>query len=130
MHKKNIRHPFPIWGNDESKILILGTFPSNKSEENNYYYANKRNTFWSLVQKNLGTNEIFKSAKNVEQYCLDHHIALYDVIESCSVRTNKKGKRSSNDNDLEINVSENITYYFRIITLFDSQELYYETFNY
>lgn len=46
---KNITHTFaPVW-NKDSKVLILGTFPSVKSRENNFYYGHPNNRFWKVI---------------------------------------------------------------------------------
>ena len=42
-------HPFDPIIDENSKILILGSFPSIKSFENNFYYAHPRNQFWSIL---------------------------------------------------------------------------------
>jgi len=43
-------HPFKPLIFDDSEILILGTFPSIKSFENNFYYSHPRNQFWPLLE--------------------------------------------------------------------------------
>jgi len=87
MNKKrfnNIIHPFnPIY-NAESKILILGSFPSIKSRENDYYYGNMRNRFWEIISTLYG-EQFPKTIKDKEILLLNHHIALYDVIYSCDI---------------------------------------------
>ena len=40
--------------NDKAKILILGTFPSEKSLECGEYYSNPKNQFWGMLEKVLG----------------------------------------------------------------------------
>ena len=48
-HYKTIKHTFePVW-NEQSEILILGTFPSVKSRENQFYYGHPQNRFWKLL---------------------------------------------------------------------------------
>ena len=39
----------PIYDNN-SKVLILGSMPSIKSRELNFYYANPNNRFWSILE--------------------------------------------------------------------------------
>ncbi|WP_434062866.1 uracil-DNA glycosylase family protein, partial [Ileibacterium valens] len=49
MEAERITHPFaPVW-NQNSKILILGSLPSVKSRENNFYYGHPRNRFWKVL---------------------------------------------------------------------------------
>lgn len=75
-----IKHPFDPIFNQDSKILILGSFPSVISREQAFYYANKNNRFWKVMAI-LFDEEITER----KQFCLDHHIALWDVIHSCSI---------------------------------------------
>ena len=42
-------HGFPSFFDEESSVLILGSFPSVKSREENFYYANKTNRFWKVL---------------------------------------------------------------------------------
>ena len=35
--------------NSDSKVLILGSFPSVKSRETSFYYGNKQNRFWRML---------------------------------------------------------------------------------
>ncbi len=78
-------HPFPPIIDENSKILILGSFPSIKSFEESFYYAHPRNRFWPILSAiyNMPARSreqrlaLLKSAK----------IALWDVIAVCT-RTN------------------------------------------
>ena len=45
-----LTHPFPPVYDRESRILILGSFPSVKSREEGFYYGNLRNRFWKLLE--------------------------------------------------------------------------------
>ena len=42
-------HSIGPYFDEKSKILILGSFPSVKSREENFYYANKQNRFWKVL---------------------------------------------------------------------------------
>lgn len=75
-----ITHPFEPVYDKHSRILILGSFPSVVSREKNFYYANKNNRFWKVMEI-LFDEEI----KDKRQFCHAHHIALWDVIHSCSI---------------------------------------------
>ena len=80
MASERVFHTFgPVYDKD-SKILILGSFPSVVSRQQNFYYANRSNRFWPLLA-DLFEEEI----TDRKQFCLDHHIALWDVIESCRI---------------------------------------------
>ena len=77
---KHVVHPFlPIY-DENSEILILGSFPSVISREKNFYYANKNNRFWKVMSI-LFQEDI----QDKVEFCLKHHIALWDVIHSCEI---------------------------------------------
>ncbi len=86
-------HSFKPIYNSESKILILGSFPSIKSRENNFYYTNPKNRFWSTL-RNVFNENIGESNQDKEKFLLTHKIALFDVIYSCNIM-------ASNDNSIK-----------------------------
>lgn len=67
-----------------SKILILGTFPSVKSREGNFYYHHPRNRFWNIIAA-ITQEPIPKTIEEKRQLLLRHHIAIWDVIASCDM---------------------------------------------
>ncbi len=69
----------PIY-NQNSKVLILGSMPSVKSREENFYYAHPRNRFWKTLAKVY--NEEITDKK---EFLLKHKIALFDVIKECDI---------------------------------------------
>ena len=69
----------PIY-NQNSKVLILGSIPSVKSREDNFYYAHPRNRFWKTLSKVY--NEEITDKK---EFLLKHKIALFDVIKECDI---------------------------------------------
>lgn len=73
-------HTFGPVYDEHSEILILGSFPSVVSRQKNFYYANPGNRFWKVLSA-LFEEEI----TDRRQFCLDHHIALWDVIGSCRI---------------------------------------------
>ena len=40
----------PVFDKD-SRVLILGSFPSVKSRKVEFYYGNKQNRFWEVVDR-------------------------------------------------------------------------------
>lgn len=77
-------HTFePVFDSD-SQILILGTFPSVKSRENNFYYGHPQNRFWRVLSEILET-EIPHSIDEKKQMLLSHYIAIWDVVKSCEI---------------------------------------------
>ena len=71
--------------NTDSRILILGSFPSVKSRENNFYYGHKQNRFWKLLAK-LCEEETPQTVEEKTAMLLRHHIAIWDVIQSCDIK--------------------------------------------
>lgn len=80
-----IKHTFdPVYDKD-SKILILGTFPSVKSREQNFYYGHKQNRFWKLLARILEVS-VPEEVQEKKQMLLSNHIAIWDVIASCEIK--------------------------------------------
>ena len=80
----HITHPFKPIYDSSSKILILGTLPSVKSRENEFYYGHPKNRFWKVVAAVVGETEP-KSVVEKTEMLLRHNIALWDVIDSCDI---------------------------------------------
>lgn len=79
-----ISHPFKPVYNKDSKILILGSFPSVVSRENNFYYGNNNNRFWAVISVIYNCN-LPKTIDDKIKLILDNDLALYDVINSCTI---------------------------------------------
>lgn len=79
---KTLQHPFdPIVFND-THTLILGSFPSIKSFENNFYYAHPQNQFWKILERITGY-----PVNNRDQklwLLKEMKLGLWDMIGSCS----------------------------------------------
>lgn len=79
-----IEHPFlPTW-NDQSEILILGSFPSVKSRESRYYYGHPRNRFWTVMAR-VFQDRCPEGITAKQSFLLEHHVAVWDVIASCRI---------------------------------------------
>ncbi len=79
-----ILHPIEPVFNDDSKILILGSFPSVKSRETAFFYGHPQNRFWrvlSIILCKTTPNSIDEKRRML----LESHIALWDVIASCEI---------------------------------------------
>lgn len=77
-------HSIGPYFDEKSKILILGSFPSVKSREENFYYANKQNRFWKVLAK-VFEDEVPESEKERKDFLTAHRIAIWDVIASCEI---------------------------------------------
>lgn len=70
--------------NENSKILILGSFPSVKSREQKFFYGHPQNRFWRVISSI--TNETLPSTiEEKKLLLLKHNIAVWDVIKSCDI---------------------------------------------
>lgn len=67
-----------------SRILILGSFPSVKSREVSFYYGHPQNRFWKVLAE-VFTEELPRSDEEKTELLKRHNIALWDVIESCEI---------------------------------------------
>lgn len=88
MKEKNnythVKHGFEPLYDSSSNILILGTMPSVKSREQNFYYGHPQNRFWKLLAALYGDN-IPNTIAEKKLFLHSHHIALWDVISECDI---------------------------------------------
>ncbi len=73
----------PIF-DENSKVLILGSFPSVKSREIDFYYGNKQNRFWKMLCT-FFQEEIPLSKEDKKEFLLRHNVALWDMVMSCEI---------------------------------------------
>ncbi len=79
-----IIHPIqPVYDKD-SKVLILGSFPSVKSREEGFFYGHPQNRFWK-VTASIFDEEIPRTPQEKKAFLIRNHIALWDVIGSCDI---------------------------------------------
>ncbi len=79
-----IVHPIPPLFDGNSKILILGSFPSVKSREAGFFYGHPQNRFWRVVSGVLKC-ELPKTIEEKKAMLLGNNIALWDVIGECEI---------------------------------------------
>lgn len=77
-------HPIAPVYDEQSKILILGSFPSVKSRETAFFYGHPQNRFWRVVSGVLGVS-CPKTVEEKRGMLLANRIALWDVIASCCI---------------------------------------------
>ena len=100
MEKESLRHPFPAVYAPDSRILILGSFPSVKSREQRFFYGHPQNRFWRVLAAQLGT-DVPQSVEEKRAFLLAHRIALWDVIASCEIAGSSDASiRNAMPNDL------------------------------
>ena len=80
----NIIHPIPPLYDANSRVLILGSFPSVKSREAMFFYGHPQNRFWKLMAL-LFEADIPSKKKKKKRLVLSHGIAMWDTIHSCTI---------------------------------------------
>ena len=73
----------PIFDGD-SRVLILGSFPSVKSRQAEFYYGNKQNRFWKVISEAFGESEPITIEDKIA-LCLKHNVALWDIVGNCRI---------------------------------------------
>lgn len=81
---QKIIHPIPPLYDKECTKLILGSFPSVKSREVQFFYGHPQNRFWKLIAE-LFNEEIPRTIEEKSELVLKHHIAMWDTIHSCTI---------------------------------------------
>lgn len=81
---EHLTHTFEPVFNEESRILILGSFPSVKSRENNFYYGHPQNRFWKVLSRVFEV-EAPQTIAEKKVFLLEHRVAVWDVIASCTI---------------------------------------------
>jgi hypoxanthine-DNA glycosylase len=96
-----------------SKILILGSFPSVKSRENGFFYGHPQNRFWKILSA-LFEDDLPQTNDEKRAFLLRHRVALWDVIASCEIRgSSDQSIKNAVPNDLSVILKEaNIQHIF------------------
>lgn len=91
-------HPIaPVFDKD-SKVLILGSFPSVRSREEGFFYGHPQNRFWKVTSQIFG-EELPVTIDEKKAFLIRNHIALWDVIGSCEI----DGSSDSSIRDVTVN---------------------------
>ncbi len=81
----HVVHGFaPIW-DERSRVLVLGTLPSLKSREQQFYYGHPRNRFWRVLARVYGL-PLPESIEEKRALLLSCCVALWDVVGECDIR--------------------------------------------
>ena len=83
--KEHIIHPIPPYYDKESSILILGSFPSVKSREQQFFYGHPQNRFWKVIA-HVFDDALPDTIDEKKTFLKRHHIALWDVIGACDIK--------------------------------------------
>ena len=100
--QERIGHPFGPLYSAESRILILGSFPSVKSREQQFFYGHPQNRFWKMMAA-IYNSEIPDTVSRKKELILSHGLALWDSIASCVITGSSDASiRAVRPNDLSI----------------------------
>lgn len=82
---QKLTHRFLPVFDETSRVLILGTFPSVKSREQNFYYGHPQNRFWKVLAGVAGEEQVPETVEEKKIFLLRNKIAVWDVIEQCEI---------------------------------------------
>lgn len=95
-------HPIPPLFDTNSRVLILGSFPSVKSREAMFFYGHPQNRFWRIMAA-LTNRPVPQSVEEKTELILSNHFALWDSIGSCTITGSSDSSiRDVVPNDLRI----------------------------
>ena len=77
-------HPIPPLFDAQSRVLILGSFPSVKSREAKFFYGHPQNRFWRVLAALTGS-PLPATIEEKKRLILENHFALWDSIASCTI---------------------------------------------
>lgn len=81
---QSIVHPIPPLYDSHSRVLVLGSFPSVKSRESEFFYGHPQNRFWRVLAA-VYDCPVPLTVPEKRALLLRNGIALWDVIASCEI---------------------------------------------
>ena len=79
-----VSHPIPPLYRKDSRILILGSFPSVKSREGMFFYHHPQNRFWKVISS-VFQRPLPVTVEDKKEMLLACRLAVWDVIKSCEI---------------------------------------------
>ena len=121
---QHIVHSIPPTFDERSRVLVLGTMPSPASRELGFNYGHPRNRFWSVMAQ-LAGEPLPATNERKRDFCLRHHIALWDVLAECQI----EGASDASIRDAVPNKLTDITRAAPIEAVFCTGAKSYELYN-
>ncbi len=82
---QHIVHNIPPVYDEDSRVLILGSFPSPMSREARFFYGHPQNRFWKVMAR-LYDRPDFTGIEEKKRFITEKHIAMWDSIYECDIR--------------------------------------------
>ena len=82
--RQRVTHGFPPFYRADSRLLILGSFPSVKSRAQAFFYGHPQNRFWPVMARLCGEDTPLTVPERAA-FLERNRIALYDVLEACTI---------------------------------------------
>ena len=123
-----IVHPIPPLFDENSQTLILGSFPSVKSREAEFFYGHPQNRFWAVIAKLYGCEKPV-TIEEKKKLVLENKLAMWDVIQSCEI----EGSADSTISNVTANDLSTILENSRVDRIFvngKTAEKYYKKYTY
>lgn len=70
--------------NADSRVLILGSFPSVKSRAQSFYYGHPQNAFWRILATFFGCEKP-ATVEEKKAFLLRNKVALWDIVTECEI---------------------------------------------
>ena len=80
----SIKHEIEPVYDKNSRILILGSFPSVKSREAGFFYGHPQNRFWKVLA-GICKEAVPQTVEEKKCFLLRNGIAVWDVIAECDI---------------------------------------------
>lgn len=99
---ERLYHPFGPLYCEQSRVLILGSFPSVKSREQQFFYGHPQNRFWKVIAA-VTDNPVPQSIEEKKELILGSGLALWDSIASCEITGSSDSSiRNAEPNDISL----------------------------
>ena len=97
-----IDHPFGPLYSSHSRILILGSFPSVKSREQEFFYGHPQNRFWKVIAAVFDA-PVPGTISEKKELIINNDLALWDSIASCEIKGSSDASiKNAKVNDLDV----------------------------
>ena len=84
MNASHVVHEIEPVYDERSRVLVLGTMPSPASREAGFFYGHPQNRFWRVMAR-LADEPVPTTNERKRDFCLRHHLALWDVVAECDI---------------------------------------------